>query len=113
MKIFLGYVCKIIQFVRNANPLYLHEYLCIEYPFQVWNVINIRICWNMIKLAVCDNIGVVRAEGTVPAIELTFLFGICYMATFLTGCIYAIYKPCFPTLLFHQSYLLQTMCIAM
>lgn len=59
----------------------------IEYPFQVWNVINIHICWNMIKLAVCDNIGVIRAEGTVPATELNFLFGICYMATFLTGCI--------------------------
>lgn len=72
----------------------------IEYPFQVWNVINIHICWNMIKLAVCDNIGVIRAEGTVPATELNFLFGICYMATFLTDVFYAIYKPCFPILCF-------------
>lgn len=50
----------------------------IEYPFQVWNVINIHICWNMIKLAVCDNIGVVRAEGTVPAIELIFVWYLLY-----------------------------------
>lgn len=48
----------------------------------------------MIKLAVCDNIGVIRAEGTVPATELNFLFGICYMATFLTGFINHVFQYC-------------------
>lgn len=41
----------------------------------------------MIKFVVCDNIGVIRVEGIVFVIKLNFLFGICYMAIFLIGCI--------------------------